>query len=149
MRRPLLLGLALVCTLGACGSRLNPLNWFDPAETANMATPAAASPVMQDERPLMAQILSLDIEPTRGGAIVRAVGLPPTQGYWNAELVARPVTDGVAGFDFRAVPPEKGAAGPTQQSREVTVGTFITAYQLTTIRQVTVFAAGNSLTSRR
>ncbi|EGJ20429.1 hypothetical protein RSWS8N_00085 [Cereibacter sphaeroides WS8N] len=150
MRRPLLVGLALVLALGACGSRLNPLNWFGGSEPA----PATLAPTdlpatAPDARPLMAQVISLEVEPNRGGAVVRAVGVPPTQGFWNAELVARPVQDGVMTYEFRALPPPRGAAVGTQASREVTVGTYLTAYQLRSISQITVVSAGNALTSRR
>ncbi|WP_101341260.1 hypothetical protein [Cereibacter azotoformans] len=150
MRRPLLVGLALVLALGACGSRLNPLNWFGGSEAAPATlAPAAPSGPAQDARPLMAQVISLDVEPNRGGAVIRAVGLPPTQGYWDAELVARPVQDGVITYEFRALPPPGPAAVSTQASREVTVGAFLSAYQLRSINQITVVAAGNALTSRR
>ncbi|MCE6950140.1 hypothetical protein [Cereibacter sphaeroides] len=150
MRRPLLLGLALVLTLGACGTRLNPVNWFGGSEPATATmTPVALPAPSEDGRPLMAQVISLDIDAMQGGAIVRAVGLPPTQGYWAAELVGRPVQDGVKTFEFRALPPMAQTAVSTQQSREVTVGAFITAHELQGIRQITVVAAGNALTSRR
>lgn len=109
MRRPLLVGLALVLALGACGSRLNPLNWIGGSEPA----PATLAPTdlpatAPDARPLIAQVISLEVEPNRGGAVVRAVGVPPTQGFWNAELVARPVQDGVMTYEFRALPPPRG-----------------------------------------
>ncbi len=67
MRRPLLVGLALVLALGACGSRLNPLNWIGGSEPA----PATLAPTdlpatAPDARPLIAQVISLEVEPNRG-----------------------------------------------------------------------------------
>ncbi|MGP3699101.1 hypothetical protein [Rhodobacter sp. NSM] len=150
MRRPLLVGLTLVLSLGACGSRLNPLNWFGGSEPApSVLAPTDLPSTAPDTRPLMAQVISLDVEQNRGGAVVRAVGVPPTQGYWDAELVARPVENGVITYEFRALPPPQGGDVSTQASREVTVGAYLTAYQLRSISQITVVAAGNALTSRR
>lgn len=150
MRRPLLTALALVLTLGGCGTPLNPANWFGGSEpaTATMG-PVALPTTAEDGRPLMAQVISLDIDQMKGGAIVRAVGLPPTQGYWDADLVAQPVQDGVMTYEFRALPPPGPAAVSTQQSREVAAGAFLSTYDLQEIRQITVVAAGNALTSRR
>ena len=148
MRRPLVLGLALLLTLAACGTRLNPMNWFGGSTSATPAVVAAQGPA-EDARPLMARVSSLRVEPSRNGAVVHAVGLPPTQGFWNAELVARPIENGTITYDFRALPPAGGAAVSTQQSREVDVAAFITAYKLDGIRQITVVAAENALTTRR
>lgn len=150
MRRPLLLGLALLLTLGACGTRLNPFNWFrgsEPVQVAQVKQDDHAKP--GEKRPLVAQLISLKVEPAKGGAIVQAVGLPPTQGFWDAELVARPVENGHITYDFRASPPVGAAAVSTQQSREISVAAFITAFKLEEIREITVVAAGNALSSRR
>ncbi|MEH6776284.1 MAG: hypothetical protein V7668_20340 [Cereibacter changlensis] len=149
MKTPLLAGLALVLALGACGSRLNPMNWFGGArETAPVAS--VEGPVTRvDTRPLVAQVISLDVKRMQGGAIVRAVGLPPTQGFWQADLVARPLVDGVQVYEFRVSPPPVPNAVSTQRSREISVATFISSYQLEGIRQITVQSAGNALTSGR
>lgn len=148
MKTPLLAGLALVLALGACGSRLNPMNWFGGSrESAPVTMDVAGVPV--DTRPLVAQVISLDVKRMQGGAIVRAVGLPPTQGYWEAELVARPLQDGVQVFDFRVSPPPTQNAVSTQRSREISVAAFISNFQLEGIRQITVQSAGNALTSGR
>ena len=60
-----------------------------------------------DPRPLIGEVTALVAEPTPGGVIIRATGLPPTQGFWDAVLLPDspeliPDEDGVLGFDFRA-----------------------------------------------
>lgn len=151
MKKPLLAALSLVLFVSACGgwrdSRINPRNWFGGSQQAEpVATVAATS----DPRALADQVLSLQVEPMLGGAIVRATGLPPTQGWWDAELVAQPVDEnGVLVYDFRIFPPLEKTAVSTQFSREVTVAAYLSNTQLEYIRQITVQGAQNARTSRR
>lgn len=152
MRIPLLAGLAALMLLPACGSRLNPLNWFGPRERAERSVEADAglpgAPV--DRRALVAQVTKAVLEPMAGGLILRATGLPPTQGYWEAELVARPIDeDGVLVFDFRVYPPVTRAEVSTAVSREVVVATFISDIKLAQITGIVVQGESNSLSPRR
>ena len=151
MRLPLTTALVATLALSACGfgqSRLNPLNWFgrsQPAEQVALVTTAAADP-----RPLVAQVLTMSIEPFPGGALVRATGLPPTQGFWEAELVALPVDDaGTLVLEFRIFPPVTRAGVVNQQSREVTVAYSLSDIKLSSISQIIVQGAGNARASRR
>lgn len=151
MSRPLIASLLCVALLSACGfgqSRLNPLNWFgrsQPAETVGLLTTAPADP-----RPLVAQVLTMSIEPFPGGALVRATGLPPTQGFWDAELVALPVDDtGTLVLEFHIFPPVARAGVVNQQSREVTVAYSLSDIKLEGISQIIVQGAGNARASRR
>ena len=151
MSRPLIASLLCVALLSACGfgqSRLNPLNWFgrsQPTETVGLLTTAPADP-----RPLVAQVLTMSIEPFPGGALVRATGLPPTQGFWDAELVALPVDDtGTLVLEFHIFPPVARAGVVNQQSREVTVAYSLSDIKLEGISQIIVQGAGNARASRR
>lgn len=151
IRRPLTAALLAVTLLSACGfgqSRLNPLNWFgrsQPVETGGLLTTAPADP-----RPLVAQVLTMSIEPYPGGALVRATGLPPTQGFWDGELVALPVDDtGTLVLEFHIFPPIARAGVVNQQSREVTVAYSLSDIKLESISQIIVQGAGNARASRR
>lgn len=150
MNTPLIAALCATLALGGCSSigksRLNPFNWFGGSEET-MVTPAGEKPA--DGRLLVAQVVDMKLEKMPGGVIVRATGLPPTQGYWEAELVARPVEDGTIIYDFRVFPPIAQNPVSTQQSREITVGAYLSNVKLDTIRQITVQGASNARTSRR
>jgi len=150
MKRPLMAGIAATLILGGCGigaSRLNPFNWFGgSSETATTATVETGP---QDARMLVAQVTDLVVERNQNGAIIRATGLPPTQGYWEAELVPRPVEDGVLVYDFRVYPPIIQARVSTPQSRQITVGAYLSNIRLQDIRQITVQGETNARTTRR
>jgi hypothetical protein len=150
MNKPLITALCATLALGACSSigssRLNPFNWFGGDEETVAVAPDQTP---TDKRLLVSQVTEMQIEKMPGGVIIRATGLPPTQGYWDAELVARPVEDGVAIYDFRIFPPITQQIASTTQSREVTVGAFLSNIKLEGVRQITVQGAANARTSRR
>lgn len=140
-----------VTALAGCGigqSRLNPLNWFGadrsdpiPQEQAVRATPG---------RPVVQQIVSLDIARNGEGALITAVGLPPTQGFWDADLVAVPSGDPtVLLFDFAIAPPVQQRRAGTQPSREVLVGERIPNADLAGIRTIAVRGQLNQRSVRR
>ena len=128
-------------------SHLNPLNWFGPARPAPVADLVIAT---EDRRALVAQVTDLTVEPTTGGAIIRASGLPPTQGFWQAALV-RVATDDptTLTFEFRIFPPITAARAGTPLSREVVVATAVTTLTLGTVSRITVQGATNALTTAR
>ncbi len=151
MRLPLLAALIGLTLLSACGglraSRLNPFNWFGRSAPAAQVQLTVAP---ADPRALVAQVLTMAVEPYPGGAIVRATGLPPTQGFWEAELVARPLDEnGVLVLDFRVFPPISSAGVINQQSREITVAYNLSDIKLQGISEIVVQGAGNARSSRR
>jgi hypothetical protein len=138
---------ALIAVAG-CGAvqRLNPFTWFDGGSQPVVQTRVAAAPVM----PLVAQVTSLEVAPTIGGAIVSATGLPPTQGYWDAELERAPSPDpATLVLRFRAVPPPGPAPAGTVPSREVLAGTRLTNGDLAGIRTIAVEGQVNRRLARR
>lgn len=152
MRLPLMTALVALTLLGGCGaireSRVNPFNWFGGSQRAERQ--ALGSAVKTDARPLVADVVSMVVEPYPGGAIVRATGVPPTQGWWDAELVARPLDEnGVLVYDFRVFPPLEGAPAGQPRTREVTVGANITAYRLQLVTEIVVQGSENARSSRR
>ncbi|MFA5538913.1 MAG: hypothetical protein WCZ72_11335 [Gemmobacter sp.] len=149
MRKPLIAALAMVLFVGACGaareSRLNPFNWFGRSEqTAAVAVETA------DTRPLVEQVVTLAVEPTSDGAIVRATGLPPTQGWWDGALVLYDSgREDTIAYRFVLAPPSEARRVSTPQSREVTVATHLSRIRLEGIRTITVTGAGNARSARR
>ena len=157
MRTPGLAALAALMVLASCGglrgASLNPFTWFDRSSTEVASlVPEGGFPGVQDNRPLVAQVTDMAVEPVEGGAIVRAVGLPPTQGWWDAELVSDTdfrAEDGELRLRFvTAVPRQQRPAGP-QRSREITAGVFVSDFRLAGVRRITVTGAENARTVTR
>lgn len=151
MQRRVLLGLGAAALVAGCGrireSRLNPFNWFGRARERE-AVPATEEPA--DPRLLVAQVVSLSVDPFSTGAIVRAKGIPPSQGWWEAELVARPIDEnGVLVYDFRVFPPLIETPEGSPRSREITVAASLSTVKLDQIREIVVQGATNALSSRR
>ena len=151
MRLPLIVLLIVMTALSGCGkvrdSKLNPFNWFGRAQPVVAATLYTAP---TDARALVAQVLTLKVEPYPGGAIVRATGLPPTQGYWEAALVALPVDDkGRLVYEFRIFPPLVATPVGTPYARQVTVAASVSDIKLQGVSSIVVQGAANALSSRR
>ncbi len=130
-------------------SRFNPLNWFRSGEEEALSPLEAEN----ERRPLVAEITSLVIERTPGGAIVRATALPTSQGWFAPELVSLdpygdPV-EGVLSYSFRAVPPRGPRRVSSEQSRELSAGVFIPNLVLQRVRVIQVTGARNSRVARR
>jgi len=146
MTRTILAILAISLTVSACGrirdSRINPFNWFGRDRTETVAVTDEA--LLRDPRPFVAEVLSLKIEPTPEGAIIRAVGLPTLQGYWNAELVEIERDDpSTLTYEFRVTPPPFQTRQSTQRSREIIVAKDISTNRLNKVRTITVIGQSN------
>ena len=144
--------LGLLILLSACGSRLNPVNWFGSAEQSVENVAATPSDGPLDPLAglnLVAEVTDLQVEQLPPGAIVRAEGLPPRQGFWQPELVALGVEDGVILYAYViSEPPGETPAGPPQ-SRALVVATSLSNQDLAALRAISVASATNRLTSRR
>ncbi|MEY8883092.1 hypothetical protein [Donghicola sp. XS_ASV15] len=156
MIRSLPVALCAVLLVSGCGSRLNPMTWFDfgrsgPADAVNSEdTVPAEVPAGGEILPLVAGLKSLSAEPIPGGVILHAVGVSPRQAYHSAELVPVPTDDaGVMVFDFVALPPDVPTAVGSERSRELTVATKLTNRGLEGIRLLRVRSASNTLSVRR
>jgi hypothetical protein len=150
MTARLTLALCAVLALTACNTRLNPFNWFGRSEPAAPATLVTEAPA--DPRDLVADVLTMTVEPLPGGAILRATGRTPTQGYWDAELVLREGPDedpAVQVYDFRIFPPVVQMDVNTPQSREVTVALYLSDIDLDGVRSISVQGAANARAVRR
>lgn len=149
MKFPLIAALTLTMAVSACGTRLNPFNWFGGSEPVAVLEPLPE--VDKDDRMLAPQITELKVDAMPGGVIVRATAVMDTQGYWKAELVAQEdePADGNMIYEFRVAPPGTPAAVSTPRSRQITAAVFLSDIRLATINSVTVRGATNGLTSRR
>lgn len=151
MTRSLTVALIALLVLTSCGrvrdSRLNPFNWFGRSEqTETLQTVQKPT----DQRPLVADVVSMNVEPYSGGAIVRATGISPTQGWWDAELVEVETDEpGHLVLEFRLFPPVAEQGVNTPRSREVTVAMTLSPSRLENISRITVQGASNARTTRR
>ncbi|WP_233517186.1 hypothetical protein [Pseudotabrizicola alkalilacus] len=151
MKSPVTAALVAVLVLTSCGSvresRLNPFNWFGRSERVETIAPLVAK---VDPRPLVADVVTLSIEPYSGGAIVRATGVMESQGWWQAELVEAESDDPThLMLEFRALPPVTQTAAGTVRSREVTAAVTLGPRRLEEISRVTVQGARSARTTRR
>ena len=161
MQRRTVLLLCLSLTVTGCarlaGSRLNPLNWFGRSTEARLANPADRNPLIPagkqrvtgETRPLIAQIESLQVDRTPGGAIVTATGIAETQAYFDAQLVRAGIDDGVLTYDFRAQRPAGLATTGSLSSRRITAADTLTSAELADIRSIQVRGATNARSSSR
>lgn len=148
--RTVALGLVLILGLSACAtvrdSRFNPFNWFGQ----DQSEPVTAAPVAADPRPLIGQVLSLNVDRFPGGAIIRTMGLPATQGFWDAELLEVPSEDpSEIVYEFRVIPPPGPRPRGTQRSREIIAGDTVTTKRLDGVRRIVVVGQQNRRSVRR
>ena len=142
----------MTLAVAGCESNLNPVNWLGGQATDGPTIRLREAPQVVDRRPLVDQVARLSLEPTAGGALLTAVGLPPSQGYWNTALLPeargvddRPVAqDGVIRLRFVALPPPTPQPAGTAVSREVSAGLFLSDQTLQGVRRVEVVGARNS-----
>lgn len=152
MTRTILVMLTLCLTVTACGrvadSRLNPFNWF--GRDRSEETVVTDEAFLRDSRPFVRQVVSLQVDPTPEGAIIRVVGLPAVQGYYDAELLEVDRDDpSTLTYEFRVTPPPFQTRQSTQQSREIIVGQAVSNKRLATIRTITVIGQSNRRAVRR
>ncbi|MGI1661415.1 hypothetical protein ACRDNQ_04165 [Palleronia sp. KMU-117] len=143
------------CSSGWSESNLNPMTWVGRSDTPESLVPVEQQ-LFVDARPLMTELTALSVDPTPGGVILRATGIPPTQGYWDGELVvenANPApVNGVLSFQFRILPPPAGTPAAATvggtRSREVVVGKFISRQELAGVTTLRVVAERNERSVR-
>ena len=110
------LGLMLSGCARLAESRLNPVNWFGRSAPVVATTPdgelrplvPVGEGLAVETRAVIDQIVEMQIEPTRSGAILRATGLAATQGFYNAELVLAGSENGDLTYDFRVAALKSG-----------------------------------------
>lgn len=148
--------MAMLAVLSGCSgfseSRVNPFNWFGDGSDGPETLVPVEQVLFTDSRPLIPEVARLEVDPSPGGIILRAVGLPPTEGFWDGELIVEnanpePV-DGVLSFQFRIQRPPFTNAPGTPRSREVLVARFITWQELDGVTTLRVVAERNERTIR-
>ncbi len=144
----ILIAALIVLGLTGCATRLNPFNWFGNDREERIVVEDTV--VAEDPRALVAEVISLNVDPMPGGAIVRAVGLPQRQGYWEADLVEVSRDNGELILEFRVFSPtDPNTRVSTQQSREILAGTALNQFDLAGVRTITVIAQQNRRTVSR
>jgi len=111
-----------------------------------------------DARRLVADVDSVRMEATQGGAILRVTGVTTTQGWWDIGLRRARSDDDTPQariYDLRGLPPVDAdgnpvpaAAGPVAL-REVETAIFLSDSDLEGLRRITVRGANTSRTLRR
>ncbi len=159
----------LISTLvvSACGTRLNPFNWFGRGEAApTTAASANTNPLIPERTGIfdsrnnevvyngqpIDSISELAVERVPGGAIIRATGVAAVQGVHSVQLTPaeedEQAVDGVLTYRLEGLRgPNTGAGTPA--SREVNVARKVTDQTLRDVRTIRVEAARNALQSRR
>ncbi|OSP55628.1 hypothetical protein BV911_06700 [Pseudoruegeria sp. SK021] len=126
--------------------------WFSEPVATSLEPKDGYAPETVDTRPLIDDITALRVEPTVGGLILWATGLPPTQGYWDATLVKVGDADTSATaltYEFRIRPPVSPQLTSSPDSREIQAGVFVSDIALRDIRTLTVIGARNSRSVNR
>ena len=150
--------------LSACGSRLNPINWFGSSEEVSVSE-EEVNPLIPRERDsffrqpdvgyqgtIVADLSTLKIERVAGGAIIRVTGVAANQGAFDVRLEPEneehaPVK-GILTYRLLALQPVGHRQGNTR-SRELTAAVFRTDQELAGVRTIRVVGANKSLQSRR
>ncbi len=160
-------------TLAGCSgfrdSRANPANWFGQSATAPRSAPvqdAAVNPLIPEQStsifrrkrgpevyvgtPIYA-VKDVVVEPSAGGAIVKATGYSLQQGAFDVRLWPEnggaPV-DGMLTYTMRAIQRVDTPQGP-EQTRLVSAGQFVSSQTLDKVRGVRVFSQTTTATSSR
>lgn len=139
----IILTLALLLTLTACGSRLNPMNWFG---TSQEETTTAVAPEREtvDERVLIDRITKMTIEPAGNGAILRITAQSDTPGAYDVTFVGLnnglPDEKGILTYEMRVKHP-----APTNPDglKTLLAAHFVGAFELQNTRRIIVKAADN------
>jgi hypothetical protein len=129
---------------------LNPFNWFGGGndEVATIA-PRGGYNYVQDRRPIVGQIVRVDLERTSYGLILKATASLPSQGYYGLGLIlSREARSDQLVFEFRAFPPEAVTTAGTPKQRELSTALFLSDQTIRGVREIVVVGASNRLSRR-
>lgn len=149
MTTRLFLSLALVASLAACGTRMNPMNWFGSSteETTEIVEPDR---VTVEDRVLIDRITAMTIEPSDAGAILRIIAQSDTPGAYDVTFVGLngglPDPNGVLTFEMRVRLPDP--AEPLGL-KVLNAAHYVGAFELQNTDRIIVKAAENQRSVRR
>lgn len=143
--------------LSACSEdrfRIGDLNPFGASRQVSVGSSLNAPPgpvrARPDDRALVDQVTALRVQPTAGGVLVEARGLPGTQGFHDAALVpAGPPEGGVLTLELRARPPAAPRPAGPATSREVVTATFLSDAALGRMTAIRVSGLSSAREARR
>lgn len=151
MRMPLMVALVTVLALGACGSRLNPMNWFGGSSTETLVPPGGWN-TRADARLLVPVITEMEVLTTSTGALIRVAGQTESAGAWDVEL--RPINDGrpldgALIYEFVHAPSRTPVPAPAEATRRVDASVAVPNTRLAGARQIIVRGAQNARSINR
>lgn len=169
MRKTLSALLLSTLALAACGSSLNPVNWFGNSRSVPVETTAPnTNPLIPDQEGIFASrrnaaaiyrgtpidtVSDLTIDRVPGGAIIRVTGIAAVQGVYDAQLTpANPEElpeDGVLIYRLEAVQPANPTAVGSPATRQIIVARHINDSLLAQVRSIRVEAVQNARETRR
>ena len=162
MRGPLTLLVIAALTLSACGSRLNPFNWFGQSRSESVERTEDANPLIPERSalkqrdkaplpgPLVARVTGLSVARVAGGAVIRAEGLAPGAGAFDVALLPRDGAEaGTLVFELRAKLPPGAAGTGAETGRRVVAARSVSNQDLQGIRNIEVVARDNLRRVRR
>lgn len=152
--------IAATVALSGCsgGSGSNPLGSFPSFGSLNpfgggKKADVAQAVEIEDPRPLVAALKSVEPESALRGLIIKATAVTPSQGYYDAALVpvaeGTPDENGIVTYEFRASPPQTPQGSGPEQTRLLLAAAFIEDADLEGIRGIRVISASNSVNLRR
>ena len=137
--------------LALCLGMLSGCGIFGGEDEVAEVTGEPIDPLTIDPRPLAANILSVEVERTQNGTIIRAVGVASAQGFWETELLPvnfeRP-QNGQLVYQFRLLPPGRETNVGTQRSRELVAVRVVPNQTLAGVRAITVVGTESQRSAR-
>lgn len=154
----LIIGLcSALCLLSACGTIGNSAGSFGGGSSAGGSSwfgkkqkgdPAVVVP--KDTRAYIPVIKSAATDDTKGGVILRVVGLTSRVGYFGVDLVlSDKSTSSTLVYELRANAPSTWDQAKTERQREIQAAIFIPSLLEPQARSITVIGAENQKTIRR
>ncbi len=144
-------------------SQWNPLGWLGGGSSEPQTlTPEGGYPTAsQDGRLPVARVTSAKWEPLYEGRLLVVTGLAASKGWWNVELIPevpmprgriRGDENGVLRQRLVGVPPQPdpfAAANPANPASDtITAGMTLSTAAMSSLREVVISGAGNSISLR-
>lgn len=169
MRKTVSALLISTLALAACGSSLNPVNWFGNSRSVPAAsTTPNTNPLLPDDDGIFSNrrnapviypgspiesVSTLTIDRVPGGAIIRATGIAAVQGVYDAQLTPANAEEraenGVLTYRLEGVRPANPTAVGSPATRQITVARHVNDSLLAGVGTIRVEGVQNARETRR
>jgi hypothetical protein len=145
----IVIGLAFFMAVMGCAKSENqrPKKGIWPFNIEKKAKPDLVIPLKIDQRPMVANITKLVVEPMQDGIVLRVTATADTVGWWDAALVEELSQDGKLSYSFRGIPPQANMTSASRtssrQQSSITAAVFISAAQMKKATKIIVAARDN------